>query len=96
MATKPIAFKLNGKEVLDVRAIASPAVSKVTKILDEAETGAVFLTEHMAEKVGLVPDTFSRKYFAPLKKAGYCVKVGSRSYYGNPDTIKALVHELNG
>jgi hypothetical protein len=42
------------------------------------------------------PDSFMRKYSAPLRAKGYGVRVGNRTYFGSQTTIKALNHELDG
>jgi hypothetical protein len=95
MSTKPLVFKLNGKELFDPKSIATPGIDKVLKVIDGAEVGAVFLADHIANRIEITPDNFSRKFSQDLQKRGYALKYGQKRYYGKPETIKALKNELD-
>jgi hypothetical protein len=95
MPTKPLVFKFNGKEQFDPKTIATPGIDKVLKIIDGADLGAVFLADHIAARIEINADSFSRKFSQDLQKRGYALKYGQKRYYGKPETMKALKNELD-
>lgn len=96
MPSKTVTFKLNGKEAFDPKTIFMPGVPRIMRVLNESAPGDILESGHLSEKLGILADTLSRKYGPELEKRGYALLVSRKRYYGNPETIKALKHELNG